>query len=146
MYKDVRVLVVDDNEDDAFFLKRGFLRAGVTVPLQFVQSGEEAMSYLEGREKFADRTKYPAPKLMLLDIKMPGTDGFDVLEWVREQPRLGLLPVIMLSSSDRQEDVNRAYELGANSYMMKPGTSEGYEYVAKGFASYWLKHNVLPQL
>jgi CheY-like chemotaxis protein len=145
MFGHIKVLVVDDSEDDALLLKRGFVRAGVDAPLEFVTSGEDAMSYLDGRDQFADRARYPVPNLMLLDIKMPGTDGFDVLEWVREQPDLELLPVIMLSSSDRQEDVNRAYELGANSYMTKPGTSEGYEYVAKGFAGYWLRHNVLPQ-
>lgn len=114
------VLLVDDQENDSLLIKRAFERAGLGDLLQSVRSGFEAMSYLNGENPYHDREKYPLPVLVLLDIKMPAMDGFQVLNWIRSHPALGRLCVVMLTTSDEIRDVNKAYELGANSFLVKP--------------------------
>ena len=100
------ILVAEDQPGDVFLLKRAFLRAGITAPLHFVRDGQEAIDYLRGTESFRDRTAYPFPCLMLLDLKMPRINGFEVLDWVRQQPALKRLPIIVLTSSNISEDVD----------------------------------------
>lgn len=114
------ILLVDDNPDDIFLTKRAFDRAGVTHQVPSVTGGAEAIAYLSGDSPFQDRIQYPLPDLMLLDIKMPAVDGFEVLRWVRRQSHLSRLNVVMLTSSDDLRDVNLAYMLGANSFLVKP--------------------------
>src|SRR4051812_49319470 len=114
------ILVAEDETADAFFLKRAFAKAGVPTTLQFVRDGQEAIEYLAGEGEFANRLVHPLPHLLLLDLKMPRMDGFQVVGWVRQQPLLKRLPVIIFSSSDQEHDINRAYDLGANSYLVKP--------------------------
>jgi len=138
------VLVAEDNANDVFLLKRAFLKAGVGVLVNFVSNGQEAIDYLKGEDAFADRAAHPFPQLFLLDIKMPKLDGFDVLEWVREQPGLKRLLIIVLTSSGQPEDVNRAYDLGANSYLVKPMGLDDLMEVAEKVHSYWLKTNRCP--
>ena len=113
---DIVVLVADDSESDCFFLKRAITKAGVYLRMNRVSNGEAAVDYLAGRGAFADWGRWPLPHLLILDLKMPGLDGFDVLEWKRQQPSLRCLPVIVLSSSDEPSDVNRAHALGASGY------------------------------
>jgi CheY-like chemotaxis protein len=108
------------NADDAWLIRRAFERAGVGSPLRVVTSGLDAIAYLSGDQPYWDRAKCPLPALVLLDIKMPMTDGFEVLKWIRRQPELARLCVIMLTSSDEIRDVNLAYTLGANSFLVKP--------------------------
>src|SRR6266852_4538612 len=103
-----------------FLLKRAFATARIPAIFQFVTDGQEAIDYLSGTNQYADRNEYPLPDLMLLDIKMPRLDGFAVLDWLRKQPCLKRLPVTMFSSSDMEKDIDRAYELGANSFLVKP--------------------------
>src|SRR6266487_2461384 len=117
---ELRILVAEDLDDDVQILKRAFIRAGVNVPLRFVTDGQKVIDYLKGDGAFANRTDYPMPTLLLLDLKMPGLHGFDVLEWLRLQPGLRRLLVVVFTSSSQPEDVNRAFELGANSYLVKP--------------------------
>lgn len=114
------ILVVEDDENDAVLIRRTLARAGVPNPRQFVTDGDAAISYLVGVGRFADRKKYPLPGLVLLDLKMPGMDGFEVLRWIREHPLFKNLPVVVLTSSDEIRDVNEAYRLGANSFLVKP--------------------------
>jgi CheY-like chemotaxis protein len=114
------ILLVDDNLDDIFLTKRAFDRAGVNHEVQSLSSGAEAIAYLAGNPPYDDRVKHPLPDLMLLDIKMPATDGFDVLRWVRRQPQFARLCIVMLTSSDDLRDVNQAYMLGANCFLVKP--------------------------
>lgn len=115
------ILVVDDNEDDAFFMKRAFAEAKLPNSLHIVASGEEAIDYLSGRNAFSDREKFPLPDLIFLDLKMPGIDGFGVLSWLREQHQ-SRVPVAVLTSSPEEIDVKRARELGADCYLLKPPT------------------------
>lgn len=139
------VLVADDCSDDAFFLKRGFINSGINVPVKFVSDGAAAMDYLSGKEHYADRAAHPFPRLLLLDVKMPVMDGFSVLRWLRDQPQLKRLPVCMFSSSSEWQDVNRAYDLGANSYLVKPVSLDGFAKVAQQLNAYWLEMNVPPE-
>jgi len=139
-----RVLVAEDDPSDVFFLKRAFQMAGVPASLQFVRDGQEAIDYLDGENRFADRNTYPLPDLMLLDLKMPRLDGFDVLNWLRQQPGLKRLLVTVLTSSDQPQDINRAYDLGANSYLLKPHNAEHLSELVKQVERYWLEVNRCP--
>jgi CheY-like chemotaxis protein len=139
------ILVAEDNADDAFLLKRAFVQARINVRLDFVQDGEEVIHYLKGENGFADRTAHPFPALLLLDLKMPRLDGFDVLNWLRQQSGgLKRLPVTVLTSSDQPSDVNRAYDLGANSYLIKPTVSESLMEVVQRIQNYWFNVNHPP--
>ena len=114
------ILLVENSEDDIILITRAFERAGLKHRIQAVTSGLDAIAYLKGEVPYIDRLKYPFPDLVLLDIKMPLTDGFDVLRWIRRQPAFAKLCVVMLTSSDEIQDVNLAYQLGANSFLVKP--------------------------
>ena len=114
------ILLVEDNEDDVLLIRRGFERSGVGSSLQLVKNGPEAIAYLKSDLPYHDRSKHPLPSLVLLDIKMPGVNGFEVLKWIRRQPEFVRLQVVMLTSSDEIRDVTLAYQLGANSFFVKP--------------------------
>jgi len=139
-----RILVAEDDAEDAFFLKREFAKAGVPSTLHFVRDGQELIDYLEGNEAFADRQAHPLPDLVLLDLKMPRLNGFDVLGWLRQQAGLKRLPVIIFSSSAESADINRAYDLGANSYLVKPHAVEELSAVVGRLKTYWLEANANP--
>src|SRR5579883_202266 len=115
------VLVAEDSSDDYILFQRALAKANFMSPLQRVENGDEAIAYLAGEGKFSDRVQFPLPALMLLDLKMPKRGGFEVLEWARQHPVYRKLPVVVLTSSSQYEDVDRAYSLGANSYLVKPG-------------------------
>ena len=119
------ILVVDDDDCAATLVSTVFERAGLVLPLQFARDGAEAIAYLSGEGAFADRTQYPLPTVILLDLNMPRKNGFEVLAWLRQQPRLKRLHVYVLSASSQPEDIRRCYDLGANSYLVKPGNLEG---------------------
>ena len=138
------VLVADDDENDVRLLKRAFLRAGIDVPLKVVRDGEEVIQYLQGLDAFADREEFPMPILLLLDLKMPRTDGFEVLEWVRKQNDLRRLPVVVMTNSDEPRDVNRAYDLGANSFVKKPDDFLDLLTVSQKLHDYWMETNLAP--
>ena len=114
------ILLVDDAEDDILLMKHACRAAKFEPSLNTLRNGEEAVAYLNGQGLYADRTQFPVPSVMLLDLHMPQMDGFGVLAWVRSQPVLKSLPVIILTSSGLREDVNRAFALGSNSYLIKP--------------------------
>jgi CheY-like chemotaxis protein len=114
------ILLVDDNPHDVVLLRLAFRRVGIIDPIKLVKDGTEAVRYLKGDGIYTDRHAYPTPTLMLLDLNMPQTSGFDVLRWVRAQPTLSQMMVVVMTGSKESEDVQRAYELGANSYLIKP--------------------------
>jgi CheY-like chemotaxis protein len=116
------VLLVEDDSNDALLLQRAFRRAGLMTLLHIVRNGEEAMAYLKNEGDFQDEQKHPTPSLILLDLKLPGKSGLDVLQWMRKEgpEELRQLPVIILTSSRQTDDIDRAYDLGAHSYMAKP--------------------------
>ncbi|HWX23117.1 MAG TPA: response regulator [Candidatus Binatia bacterium] len=132
-------LLVEDSEDDAFLLRQVFRKANINNPLQVVTSGEEAVAYLSGLGRYANRAGFPLPALVLLDLKMPGRmDGFEVLKWIRQQPALKTLPVVVLTGSNDPEDINRAYKLGANSFLTKPNDFHKFVEVTQALSGYWL--------
>lgn len=118
------VLLAEDDPNDVFFMQRAFAKAGANLPLQVVGNGREAVDYLSGTGKFADRTEFPLPSLVLLDLKMPYLSGFDVLTWIRAHPSLKDLAVIILTSSAEERDRQKAAELGARAYFVKPPSRE----------------------
>jgi len=132
------ILIAEDFEDDVYLIRHALEKAGVLNPTQVVRSGEDAIAYLQGEGEFAHRDEYPLPSLLLLDLKMPGTDGFQVLRWVRQQPGLKALRVIALTSSEDIRDVNHAYECGANSFLVKPMDFENSVEIGKFIKDYWL--------
>lgn len=138
------ILLVEDSPDDVFFLQRAFKRAEIKNPLQVVKDGQQALGYLGGFAEYADREKHPLPCLVLLDLKLPYVPGLDVLKWIRSRTDLQTLPVIIFTSSSERSDVDRAYRLGANSFLVKPSDAEQLVGLAKSFAEYWLKNNLLP--
>jgi CheY-like chemotaxis protein len=135
------LLLVEDNEDDVFLMKRALKGSRVVNPLFVVEDGQEAVDYLGGAGKFADRDQYPLPAVVFLDLKLPFISGHDVLAWIRRQRELESLVVIVLTSSNEPSDLNRCYALGANSYVVKPPTPEQLEELAKAFKWYWLEYN-----
>jgi len=139
------VLLAEDRDDDVALIRKAFAKAYVTNPLQVVRDGEEATSYLSGEGKYADRSKHPFPRLMLLDLKMPRVDGFEVLRWIRQQPGLSALRVVVLTGSDAIRDVNVAYRLGANSFMVKPMDFEDAVQMSRFLTSYWLQMSKTPE-
>ena len=113
------VLTVDDSSDDTLLFQRACRKSGASFQLQTVNGGQGAIDYLSGADVFSDRQRFPLPQLMLLDLKMPKKDGFEVLDWVRQQTG-SRVPVAIFSSSQNQKDIEQAYQMGANWYLMKP--------------------------
>jgi CheY-like chemotaxis protein len=143
---DQPILLVEDDENDVMLLQRAFRRAAIVNPLQVVRHGDDAVAYLEGTGEFADRRLHPLPVLMLLDLKLPRRTGLEVLQWVKERTGLKKIPIIVLTSSKNDEDVNRAYELGANSYVVKPVSFETLLELVKSLELYWLVLNERPNV
>jgi CheY-like chemotaxis protein len=140
------ILVAEDREDDIILIRRAFTRARVVNPIHVVRDGEEALAYLKGEGKYANRADYPFPELVLLDLKMPRMDGFEVLRWVRAQPNLRTLRVVVLTSSEDVRDVNLAYQLGANSFLVKPGEFERFLDISHALSGYWMWMNRPPDI
>src|SRR5688572_21494666 len=140
------VLIAEDNENDIVMLQRAFRQASITAPIQYVSNGEQAIAYLKGEGKFARREEFPLPDLLLLDLKMPRKSGFDVLEWLRTQPSLCHLRVVVLTTSEDLRDVNRAYALGAASFLTKPLNFVEFKDTIQAMYNYWSAFNRKPQV
>lgn len=138
------ILLVEDDPNDVLLTQRAFRRANLVNPLQVVQDGEAAVLYLGGQGFYANRDRYPLPIIMLLDLKLPRLSGLEVLEWLQQQPELKRLPVVMLTSSRENADLNRAYDLGANSYLFKPVAFDDLLEMVKALNQYWLILNEKP--
>lgn len=145
MNKLEHILLAKDNEDYALLFQHALRTARIQANLLIVRDGKEAVDYLAGAEPYADRTKHPFPKLVLLDLKMPRMDGFEVLCAVRQRLGFTRLPVIVLTHSNNPADIRRAYELGATSYFQKPDSLEGLDEMIHVLHAYWLKFNHFPE-
>ena len=139
------ILHVEDDSNDTLLFQHACRKAGLNVSLHTVDDGEVAIEYLNGSEKFSDRQQYPLPDLVLLDLKLPRINGFEFLAWLRKDPRFHRLPVVVLTSSNQDTDVRRAYDIGANSYLVKPVGFDALVELAKSFHQYWLMLNLQPQ-
>jgi len=132
------VLLVEDDPNDSLLLQRTFYRFRLAKPPYIVTSGELAISYLDGRDRFGDRDQYPVPTLVFLDLKLPAMSGFEVLTWMKQQPQLAKTQVIVLTGSRKSLDVYRAYELGASSYLVKPVQAEDIARLGESLKLPWL--------
>lgn len=140
-----RMLIVEDDENDEILLRRALEFSGQEIPMEFVKDGQQALDYLDGNGEYADRTRHPLPSLVLLDLKMPRLTGFDVLRWVRAQPAYLRLPVVVLSGSMWPGDIDEAYRLGANSYLVKPARRQDLIEIAQMASTYWFRMNLPSQ-
>ena len=133
----LRLLVAEDLPDNVELLKLAFSRTGMAAPVHYVENGEEAIAYLKGEEGFGNRAHYPLPTMLLLDLKMPRLDGFGVLKWLRLQPELTRLLVVVFTASEYQDDIDRAFELGANCYIVKPVGFDELQDTVRWLENYW---------
>lgn len=135
------ILLVEDNEDDAELIAYAFEKAGIGNPLVAVSDGDAAVDLMEGRGAYADRERHPLPGLILLDLKLPRRSGFEVLEEVRRNESTRGTPVVVLTSSDHTSDIERAYRLGANAYLVKPVSREALLGMVRTLDAFWIKLN-----
>lgn len=140
------ILIAEDIENDVLMLRRAFLQAGLNVALQVVPNGEECINYLAGKGQYANRQEFPLPDLLLLDLKMPGVNGFEVLKWIRAQPSLASLRVVVLTTSERIRDINQAYTLGANSFLTKPLDFTDFRNTIDAIYKFWIERSKQPQV
>ena len=138
-------LLVEDNENDVLLVQRAFSQSGVLNPLVTVRNGEEAMAYFLGIGAYKNRSEYPLPSLVLLDLKLPGMTGIDFLKWLRQQPGIGSTRVVVLTSSNLMKDVDDAYKAGANSFLVKPVDFEMFVQIATALYGYWLWMDRAPE-
>jgi CheY-like chemotaxis protein len=137
------ILQIDDDENDVFLLQHAMKKMGVANAIQVVSNGQEAIDYLKGTGKFADRGQFPLPCLILLDLKLPRVMGLEVLKWIRQQPGTAL--VVVLSASGEETDIAACYRLGANAYLIKPSESRKLDDMVKALKDFWLEHNTPPR-
>ena len=138
---------MEDEPNDVTLVQMEFNKASVNLRLRFVNDGREAIEYLEGAGKFSDRQRYPVPNVILLDLKMPRIGGFEFLQWLRNEsaPNQRVIPVVIMSSSSQREDVDRAYALGANSYLVKPVDWPEFKERIQALGIYWAWHSQTPE-
>jgi len=138
------ILLVEDNPDDAELIAYAFKKAGIVSPLVVVDDGEKAIAYIQGSSTYADRTAFPLPRLFLLDLKLPRRSGFEVLEAIRANRPTRNIPVVVLTSSNQEHDIERAYDLGANSYLIKPIGRDSLLTMVQSLDAFWMKLNQAP--
>lgn len=140
------ILHVENDPNDILLVQRAFREVAIPHPVQVADNGERAVEYLSGQGEFADRTRYPLPCLIFLDLSMPRMNGIEVLTWIRQQPLVKRIPVIIFSSSKHNRDVSAAYDMGASSYMVKPVSYRELVEQVRAFKAYWLSKSELPDM
>lgn len=137
------ILVVEDDDSDFFLLERAFRKNHITNPIFRVKDGLDGLHYLQGSGEFSDRTKYPFPDVIILDLKTPRMSGLELLAWIRDHPDCRVIPTVIMSSSEQDIDVSKAYELGANTYFVKPSTFKDLVALTRTIQDYW-RHGTRP--
>jgi len=138
------ILLVEDESSDAELLIRAFKKAGVQNPIRHLDNGDAALFYLQGIDTYVDRDKNPLPALILLDLKLPGMSGLELLRWLRQQKNLRRIPVLILTSENDARLMDAAYDAGANSYLLKSVSPDEIERVVNLITNYWLNLNESP--
>jgi len=131
------ILIVEDTDDDVFFLKRALKDSGINYPLNIAIDGQQALDYLQGKDAYTDRSKHPIPFLVLLDLKLPYVMGLDVLKWIRSQPVYNSVLVAVLTSSLQTSDMQETFRLGGNAYLIKPASRTKLLEMIAGFGDKW---------
>jgi CheY-like chemotaxis protein len=137
MGANLTILIAEDDANDVLILKKALERADIKYPIYVVPDGQEAIDYLRGEGQYSDRTKFPFPNVVFMDLKMPRMSGFDVLEWSKNNPECAVIPVIILSASKQDEDIKKAYQMGANAYLVKPSQIGDLQEMVKTSFSFW---------
>lgn len=140
----IPILLVEDNYDDVLLIRRAFRKAKISPPMSIVANGDEAIAYLSQEGQYANTESFPVPLLVLLDLKLPRRSGLEVLAWLRQQPKLRRLLVVVLTSSKENSDLAKAYELGVNSYLVKPVNFQDFVSLIELIDAYWFKTNQMP--
>jgi len=140
------VLLVEDSEDDVLMIRHAFEQGGIANPLAVIRDGDEAIAFFKGEGKYGYRDSYPLPVLVLLDLGLPRTDGFEVLRWLRQQAAFIRLPVVVLTGSLSMKDASLAYQLGANSFLVKPADFQDIVGMTQNLATYWLALSHSPEI
>ena len=140
------ILLVEDNPKDVLLMQRAVRKAGIANPLQVVNDGDAAVLYLSGQAPYNDRNSYPLPVLILLDLKLPRRSGAEVLMWLRQQPGIKRLPVVVLTASQEYIDINNVYDLGVNAYIVKPVAFNDLVEIVKTLNLHWILFNENPQI
>ncbi len=132
------IMIVDDDPNDLLFMEKAFRAIGVTDPIHTINGGKEAIAYMKGEGKYADRATYAYPTFITTDLKMPGADGLAVLEHLKNNPEWAVIPTVVLTSSQDLDDIKKAYMLGASSYHLKPGSPDQLRHLLKVLHDYWV--------
>lgn len=140
------ILLVEDDSNDILFVQRAFRQVNPTNQIYIVKDGDAAVDYLSGQGEYWNRDQYPLPALILLDLKLPRRSGVEVLEWLKQQPVLKRIPVVVLTSSREGLDVNLSYDLGVSSYLVKPVRFDALAKMIAALNSYWLELNEYPSV
>lgn len=140
------ILLVEDDYNDVLLIQRAFRKAGMRLSISTVSDGDEAIAYLTQTGQYSDRERYPLPDLILLDLKLPRRSGLEVLEWLRQQPQLKRLLVVILTASQESSDLERAYDLGTNSYLVKPLDFKELVKLVELIDAYWFEVNESPYI
>ncbi len=135
------ILLVEDDPNDVFLMKRALKGAAITNPLHIAEDGQQAIDYLAGTDQFADRTAFPLPNLVFLDLKLPYKSGFEVLEWIRIHPSMDSTLIVVLTSSSEERDIRESYRLGAKSFLVKPPTQKMLSELMLSLKDYWMTRN-----
>lgn len=138
------ILLVEDDDDEIHLMRKALTKGGLGNPLQIISHGGEVIPYFEGKGAYADRNLYPLPGLMFLDLKLPGISGLYLLAWIKGNPEFRHIPVVVFTSSDDPDDLRRAYQFGANSYLIKPVAFEEFVDMIRVTGTYWITMNSTP--
>lgn len=137
MDRNLTILIIEDDPNDVILLERALSRENINNPIQVVRDGQEAINYLQGEGKYSDRVQFPFPSVIFTDLKMPRLSGFDVLEWLRRHPECSVIPIIILTASKLDEDIKKAYQMGANAYLVKPSQIGELQEMVKTAYNFW---------
>lgn len=140
------ILLIEDSQNDILLIQRAFRKANITIPLSIVNDGDAAVAYLSGAEPYSDRAQHPLPILILLDLKLPRRSGAEVLQWLKQQPILKRIPVVVLTASKESLDLNQVYDMGVNAYMVKPVMFDDLVRIVDALNLHWLILNEKPEL
>jgi len=135
--RELTILIIEDEANDVLLLKLALARSGIKNPIQIVTDGEEAIGYLRGAGKYHDRSRFPFPSIIFTDLKMPRMGGIEVLQWLRSHPECSVIPVIVLTASRLDADIRRAYEMGANAYLVKPTDIADLQEMVRTAYEFW---------
>src|ERR1051326_5889204 len=138
------VLLVEDDPADIFIMERAWKKAEIQNPLRVINDGQQAVDYISGKGDFTNREQNPLPCLILLDIKLPYLSGLQVVKWLRSYEPASTIPCVFLTSSNADMDIQQAYQLGGNAYLVKPPTPEKLVHLLQDLKDFWMKHNKFP--